>query len=233
MRSLLVTLICSALCLAAESPAPKDTVSCDPIATADWLCSVFTMKEGKVLVASKEADKYLEARLRFAKPVEIQTYGRQIIADQEGLYPLIIGPTEDGYEFKIYTPFYAFLDEVIEDDGLPGYAPHPKNSAINERGFRKIAELLHTHFTACAETKPECYRVLDDINYPSEHYVWRVGSSFIILTAYCGNDSNGIYLNITNNSKRLERISKMHRTTIDVYEGWGDSLPNLTHNHQK
>lgn len=214
--------------MAAGSPEPEITVSCDPVATADWLSSVFTVRDGKVLVVDKEPDKYLEARLRFPKPVEIQSCGRQIIADQEGLYPLIIGPTESGYEFHIYTPFYAFMDEITESDGLPGYAPHPKSEAINEKGFRKIAEKLHSHFTQSVGFRPECFRVRDDIGYPSEHYIWTVGTTFIILTAYDGNDSNGIYLDITTSTKNIDRIRKMPRTTEAVFEGWGDPMPSIS-----
>ncbi len=223
MRPLLAIFACSFLCVAAESPEP-----CDPVATADWLSSVFTVRDGKVLVVGKEPDKYFEARLRFPKPVEIQTYGRQIIADQEGLYPMIIGPTEGGYEFQIYTPFYVFMDEITESDGLPGYAPHPKAEAINEKGFRKIAEKLHSHFTQRVGSRPECFRVMDEIGYPSEHYIWTIGTTFIILAAYDGNDSNGIYLDITSSSKRIDRVRKMRRTTEEVFEGWGDPMPSLS-----
>jgi hypothetical protein len=228
MRPLLAIVTCSMLCIAAEPPEPKPTVSCDPVATADWLISVFIVRDGKVLVASKESDKYLEARLRFPKPVEIQTHGRQIIADQEGLYPLIIGPMDSGYEFHIYTPFYVFMDDITESDGLPGYAPHPKAEAINEKGFRKIAEKLHSHFTKCVGSRPECFRVRDDIGYPSEHYVWTVGTTFIILTAYDGNDSNGIYLNITTSTKAIDRVRKMPRTSEDVFESWGYPMPSIS-----
>jgi hypothetical protein len=61
MRPLLAIIACSMLCIAAEPPEPKAAVSCDPVATADWLSSVFTVRDGRVLVVGKESDKYLEA----------------------------------------------------------------------------------------------------------------------------------------------------------------------------
>ena len=170
--------------------------------------------------------------MRFSKPVEIQTSDRQIIADQEGLYPIIIGPTESGYEFRISTPFYDFMDMITEPDGLPGYAPHPKAEAINEKGFRKIAERLHSHFSESVGARPECFRVEDDIGYPSEHYVWTVGTTFIVLTAYAGNDSHGIRLRITTDIK-IDAMRKMPRTTEEVYEGWGDPMPSLSASQPK
>jgi hypothetical protein len=226
MRYLFVILLSLQWCFAEKSkPAAPD---CDPKATALWIASVVRVRDGKVLLAGKEPDKFLESRLPFAKPTEIQLSGRQIIADQSGLYPLLIGFTEQGdYEFKMFTPFYPFFDEIIAADGLPGYALHPKAEAMTEKGFRVIAEHLHSHFTASIGSKPLCFIVRDDgEGWPSEHYVWSLGAFHIILTAYNGNDSNGIYLTLTSKPDRLAKLQKMTRTTEEVFEGWGKSLPN-------
>lgn len=197
---------------------------CDPKATAEWLTTIFTVSEGKILVAGKEPEKYREARLRFSRPVEIRPYREKVIVDQEGLYPLSMGPMEDGYEFFVSTPFYPYLDEMPAPDGLPGLAPSPKGDAINERGLRTIAEILHAHFTKSAG-EPEGCRVLDKIGYPSEHYMWRVGTQSVTLTAYDGNDSNGLVLRIAK-STDLDAFRKMAPTREEVFEGWGDMMPH-------
>lgn len=226
MRSLLAILICLQWCIAGEPS--KASCDCDPKATAAWITSVIRVHESKVLLAGKEPDKFLEARLPFPKATEIQLYGRSVIADQSGLYPLLIGFTAEGdYQLRIFTPFYPFLDEIIKSDGLPGYAPHGKAEAMNEKGFRVIAEELHAHFTKSIGSKPQCFRVRDDgEGWPSEHYVWTVGAFYVILTAYNGNDSNGLYLTLTSKPDRLDRLSKMTKTTEEAFEGWGKPMPS-------
>ncbi|RYD32301.1 MAG: hypothetical protein EOP86_15995 [Verrucomicrobiaceae bacterium] len=234
MRTLITLLFCTVLCMPgasvdqADSPDSKPAAAGDPAATAEWLSQIFTVKDGKALVAGKEAGKYHEALLRFSKPVEILPQGDLIIADQEGLYPMIIGPASHGYGCRIYTPFYALMDMITESDGLPRYAPHPKATAINGKGLRIIAKRLHAHFTRGAGAKPECRRVLDHIGYASEHYIWTVGKSFIILSAYDGNDNDGIRLDITDNTESIGRIRRMPETTAEVFEEWGDSMPDLS-----
>ncbi len=201
----------------------------DPVKSAKWLCSVFAIKEGKVLVAGKAPEKYFEARLPFAAKTEVRHYrDKWIIADQDECYPMIIGPTDDGYYMSMHTPFYAFLDEIIESDGLPGYAPHPKAAAMSLGGFRVISENLHEHFTKSTGSLPECFRVFDEILYPSEHYVWNAGTTWIILTAYDGNDSDGIYLTITSKSDSLEALRKMAKSPHEPFKDWGEPLPHLT-----
>jgi len=206
---------------------PAASVVAEPKATADWLASVFTVQNNQILVAGKPSDKFFEAQLKFTKPTEIQIFNHRMIADQEGLYPMIIGPVDAGYDVTIYTPFYAFLDEIIESDGLPGYANHPKNEAMTLSGFRKIAECLHAHFTKETGSLPAHYRVVDEISYPSEHYVWKVDKNLIILTAYDGNDSDGIHLRITSKLTELEELRKRKPTTEKIFDDWGDPLPSL------
>lgn len=202
----------------------------DPEATARWLTSIFTIKNGRVLVAGKVSEDYLEARLAFAKNTEIRIRSgtpKSIIADQEGLYPLIIGPQENGYGFIMYHPFYDYLDRITGSDGLPDYAPNPKAESMTNKGFRLIAEKLHAHFTKASGSLPLRYRVRDNIGYSSEHYVWKVGPDYVILTAYDGNNSDILKMKITSVASELENIQKMPRTEQNVYEDWGAPMPSL------
>lgn len=221
-------LICAGL-PAQEAPQQTLTASvlADPKATGEWLASLFTVQNNQILVAGKTPDIFPEARLKFSRPTEIQTYKNKIIADQEGMYPLIIGPDDDGYSVEMYTPFYAFLDDIIGPDGLPAYSNHPKEESMTLAGFRKIAECLHAHLTQATGALPEHHRVIDEITYPSEHYIWTVGKHFVILTAYDGNDSDGISLTITSKLSEVEGLRKMRPTTEKIFTDWGDPLPHL------
>lgn len=222
-------LLACAVLFAEDTPkkSPSASVVADPKATADWLASVFTVQNKQVLVAGKPSDKFFEARLKFTQPTEIQTCNGQIIADPKGLYPMLIGPVDAGYDVTMYSPFYAFLDEIIESDGLPGYADHPKNEAMTLSGFRKIGECLHAHFTRETGSLPEHHRVVDDIGFPSESYVWKVDKHLIVLTAYDGNDTDGIHLRITSELTELEELRKRQPTTEEIFKGWGAPLPSL------
>ena len=226
MRSFLAILVCLQWCNAGERP--KASRDCNPRATAVWIKSVIRVHKGRVLLAGKEPDKFLEARLPFPKATEIRLYGRSVIADQSGLYPLLIGFTDEGdYQLTMFTPFYPFLDKIIETDGLPDYAPHVKSEAMNGKGFRVIAEELHAHFTRSIGSKPYCFQVRDDgEGWPIEHYVWTVGAFYVILTAYDGNDSIGLYLTLTSKTDRLDRFRKMTKTTEEVFKGWGKPMPS-------
>ena len=226
MRPLIAILVCFQWCLAEE---PKSTPhDCDPKATAVWITSLIRVHQGKVLLTGKEPDRLREARLPFLKATEIQLFGRSVIADQSGLYPLLIGFTDAGdYRFEMFTPFHPFLDEIIGSDGLPRYAPYGKAEAMTEEGFRIIAEELHSHFTKSTGSKPQCFQVRDDgEGWPSEHYVWTIGAFYVILTAYDGNDSNGLRLTLTPNPDRLGQLRKMTKTTEEVFEGWGKPMPS-------
>ncbi len=229
MRSLcLLLLIVQPVSLRLEAETAMIPVA-DPAKTAKWLCSVFTISDGKVLVAGKPPDKFFEARLPFAAKTEVRHYrNKWIIADQDGCYPMIIGPTDVGYYMSMYNPFYAFLDRTIESDGLPGYAPNPKEAAMTLKGFRVISEHLHEHFTKSTGSLPECFRVFDEILYPSEHYVWNVGTTWIILTAYDGNDSDGIHLTITSKKDGPGALRKMAKSLEEPFKDWGEPLPHHT-----
>jgi hypothetical protein len=98
---------------------------------------------------------------------------------------------------------------------------------MTRSGFRKIAECLHAHFTQVTGSLPEHHRVYDGILFPSEHYIWSAGKDLIILTAYDGNDSDGILLRITSKLTELEALRKMQPTTEKVFDDWGGPLPNL------
>jgi hypothetical protein len=217
---------CAGAAATAEQSAKPAPVIADPKATAEWLATVFTVKDGQVFVAGRPAEHYLEARLPFKRPTEIRIFGHAIIADQEGMYPLQIGPTDEGYRVKMYTPFYDFLDAITGTDGLPDRAPHPKAQAMKQEGFRAIAESLHAFFTKATGQLPERHRVLDPITFPSEHYIWSVGRQWIILTAYDGNDSDGIYLSITDAPSFVEELRKMPHTDMEVFRGWGSPMPS-------
>lgn len=211
-----------------SSVTPKSTVA-DPKATAEWLASIITIRQNQVLIAGKPLENYAEARLPFSKATEVQIYRElSIIANQEGLYPMIISRDEDGYRFSMFTPLYPFLDRTIESDGLPGYAQHPKSDAMTTKGFRTIAEILHARFTKACGDLPEVHRVLDKILYTSEHYIWTVGKQFIVLKAYDGNDNDGLVISVTSKSDGVELVRKMHRSKQSVFKDWGQPLPGRT-----
>jgi hypothetical protein len=218
---------CSMLAFSADEPKSPATapVVADAKATGEWLARIFTVKDGQVLVMGKPPEKYREARLPFAKATEIKFESNlSIIADQEGMYPVGLGLTDEGYRFYMYQPFRDFLDRIIEEDGLPGYGRHPKAEAMKNEGFRAIAEVLHAHFTKETGQLPERHRVLDGILYPSETYIWSVGKQFIFLVAYNGNDSDGLYCYITFDASRLDELRKRKHTEEEVYRGWGQPM---------
>lgn len=198
----------------------------DPASTGIWLQSLFTEDEGELRICQKPLENYDRARIPLAAKTEIQIRGNDVLINQEGLYPMCLGSRDSSLSIYMGTPFYAFLDYANGTNGMDGYAHNPKASSMNGAGLRVIAEKLHSHFTELAKNKPEWHRVIDDIDYPSEHYIWKIGSVWIILTANDGNDNDGLRLTLTKDNKRIDEIRTMKPTDKKMYAGWGDSLPH-------
>ena len=204
----------------------SNTPITDATATGTWLQTLFTVSDGEIRFCKKPLEQTDKARIPVAAKSEIQIRGRGILINQDGLYPMCLGSADSGISVYMGSPFYAFLDYADGLSGLEGYAKNPKEAAMNNAGFRVIGEALHSHFAKLAGDKPEWHRVIDDIRYPSEHYIWKIGDIWIILSAYNGNDNNSISIDLTKDNKKVERIRAMKPTNIAVYPDWGDPLPH-------
>lgn len=198
----------------------------DAAATGIWLQSLFTINEGQLRVCQKPLEQSNLARIPLAAKSEVQILGNGILINQEGLYPMFLGSAENRFSMYMGTPFYVFLDYADGISGLEGYAKNPKEAAMNHAGFRVIGEALHAHFTKLAQDNPEWHRVIDEILYPSEHYIWKIGDIWIMLSANNGNDNDGIRLTLTKDDKEIEKIRKMKRTDKAVYADWGNPMPH-------
>jgi hypothetical protein len=233
------TLFALAVATSAEPPTPakppaKNTspnapaVVADPRATANWLAALFTVQEGKIHVAGKPPGDFYQARLPFPKSTEIKFYSRGIVANQEGLYPLLLYPDAQGFQVSIYTPFRPVMDFVEQDkeEGLPGWLPHPKAGAMTDAGFRTIGEMLHAHFTKITGHLPERYRTKDTIGFPSESYIWEVGKKSVVLRAYHANDNHGLILQITDSLPLAKDFQTGEPTAEKIFDQWVDPLPS-------
>ncbi|WP_367874611.1 hypothetical protein [Luteolibacter sp. Populi] len=219
--ALLLVFTCKLL---AVDPAPPP----DPEATAAWIASNFTIRDGEVQVAGKTPNDCFRAKLALKADAEIWRISNTgLLVDQKGLFPLACDAFEDAYRFSLCTPFYDYLDRMTTADDLPGYADNPKNQAITGKALRRIAAALHTHFTKACGTLPRHYRTQDDLTYPSECYIWQVGKCHLKLYAYRGNDSHGIGMTVSTDAAALEAIGKRQPTKQEIFEDWGEPLPHL------
>lgn len=215
---------------AAEKPAPRQAYQGSEVdqATAEWLCQLLGKDaKGQLTIAGKVYENVRKSRLPFRGKTEIQVSRLNgVIVNQEGIHPVEIGLNDRQFRVSLYTPMYDFLDDELGPDGLPGYTPHPKDEAMSTAGFRVIAEQVHKHLVELTGELPEHRRTLDDISYPSEYYRWKVGDVYVFLSAYDGNDTDGIGLTVSHEDGESDERKKRQDTDMEIFADWGPPMPH-------
>jgi hypothetical protein len=215
----------------AKNGKKRELPACDPVATAKWVTSLYTLQEGKLAFDAGNANR-LHGQISLAAKAKVSPGDDgAIIIDQEGFLPVSYGKSA-GYETFFFTTPLTHVSPLSLDD----FVPYDKDIVVQEDPsmFRKLAEALHYHFTGLATEKPDHHRVEDVLGYPTDYYVWEVGGSTVFLKAYQGNDTYGLMLRVcakatepgrTEIARQRSRISGAKRTTRkEVFRGWGEPL---------
>jgi len=204
--------------------------ACDPVPTARWLTSLYTLQKGKLAFDAENTNR-LNGQISLAAKAKVSLGDDgYIIIDQEGFMPVSYKQSA-GYEtFYITTPL-TIGSRILDD-----YVPYDKDIVVEEDPsmFRKLGEALHDHFTGLATKKPIHHRVEDIFSYPSDHYIWEVGASTVFLKAYQGNDSHGLMLRVCSKATELGRAEIARQRYViseakssakkEVFPGWGEPL---------
>jgi len=233
-RSLVVTF---AIALAwpcqihAEESKKRELPVCDPIATAKWVTSLYTMQKGKLTFCAEDTDR-LTGQIPIAAKAKVSLGDDgHIIIDQEGFMPFSYGKSA-GYETFFFTTPLTHVSPLSLDD----FVPYDKDIVVQEDPsiFRKLGEALYFHFTGLATKMPDHHRVEDILGYPSDHYIWEVGGSTVFLKAYQGNDSHGLILRVCSKETdpgRAEIVRQRSRIAgakssakKEVFRGWHEPL---------
>jgi hypothetical protein len=215
----------------AENGKKRELPACDPVTTAKWVTSLYTLQKGKLAFDAGNANG-LNGQISLAAKAKISPGDDgYIIIDQEGFMPVIYGKSA-GYETFFFTTPLTHVSPL----SLDGFVPYDKDFVVqkNPSMFRKLGEALHYHFTGLATKKPDHHRVEDVLGYPADYYVWEVGGSTVFLKAYQGNDTYGLMLRVCSKETELGRTEiARHRSRIsgskrsakkEVFRGWGEPL---------
>ena len=237
-RSLIV-IFAIALALPCQTHAEKgkepELPACDPVTTAKWVSSLYTLQNGKLAFDAGNANR-LHGQISLAAKAKISPGDDgYIIIDQEGFLPVSYGKSA-GYETFFFTTPLTHVSPL----SLDSFVPYDKDFVVqkNPSMFRKLGEALHYHFTGLATKKPDHHRVEDVLGYPADYYVWEVGGSTVFLKAYQGNDTYGLMLRVCSKETELGRTEiARHRSRIsgskrsakkEVFRGWGEPLLVIT-----
>jgi len=230
----LITIFAIALALPYQSHAedgkkPK-LPACDPVATAKWVTSLYTLQKGKLAFDSGNTNP-LRGQISLAVKAKVSPGDDgAIIIDQEGFMPVSYKESA-GYETFFFRTPLTYVNASPDD-----FVPYDKDIVAHENPsmFRKLGEALHFYFTGLATEKPDHHRVEDIFGYPSDYYIWDVGGSTVFLKACAGNDSHGLMLRVCSKATKLGRAEIVRqRSRIsgakssakkDVFEGWGEPL---------
>jgi hypothetical protein len=215
----------------AENGKKRELPACDPVATAKWVTSLYTLQKGKLAFDAGNTNR-LHGQISLTANAKVSPGDDgAIIIDQEGFLPVSYGKSA-GYETFFFTTPLTHVSPLSLDD----FVPYDKDIVVQEDPsmFRKLGEALHYHFTGLATKKPDHHRVEDVLGYPADYYVWEVGGSTAFLKAYQGNDTYGLMLRVcakatepgrTEIARQRSRISGAKRTTRkEVFRGWGEPL---------
>ena len=188
----------------AEEGKKRELPACDPVATAKWLTSLYTLQKGKLAFDAGNANR-LHRQISLAAKAKVSPGDDgHIIIDQEGFMPVSYSKSE-GYETFFFKTPLTHLSPLSLDD----FILYDKDILVQEDPsiFRKLGEALHYHFTGLATRKPDHHRVEDVLGYPADYYVWVVGGSStdVFLKAYQGNDSHGLMLRVCSKATELGR----------------------------
>jgi len=217
----------------AENGKKRELPACDPVATAKWVTSLYTLQKGKLAFDAGNANR-LHGQISLTANAKVSPGdGGHIIIDQEGFLPVSYGKSA-GYETFFFTTPLTHGSPL----SLDGFVPYDKDIVVQEDPsmFRKLGEALHSHFTGLATKKPDHHRVEDVLGYPSDHYIWEVGGSTVFLKAYQGNDTHGLMLRVCSKETELgraeiarqrSRISGAKRSTQKaIFRGWNEPMEN-------
>ena len=215
----------------AKNGKKRELPACDPVATAKWVTSLYTLQEGKLAFDAGNANR-LHGQISLAAKAKVSPDdGGHIIIDQEGFLPVSYGKSA-GYETFFFTTPLTHVSPLSLDD----FVPYDKDIVVQEDPsmFRKLAEALHYHFTGLATEKPDHHRVEDVLGYPADYYVWELGGATVFLKAYQGNDTYGLMLRVFSKETELgraeiarqrSRISRAKSSAKkEVFRGWGEPL---------
>jgi len=205
--------------------------ACDPVATAKWVTSLYTLQKGKLAFDAGNANG-LNGQISLTANAKISPgEDGHIIIDQEGFLPVSYGKSA-GYETFFFTTPLTHVSPLTLDD----FVPYDKDIVVQEDSsmFRKLGEALHYYFTGLATKKPDHHRVEDVLGYPADYYVWELGGSTVFLKAYQGNDTRGLMLRVCSKETELGRAEiARQRSRIsgakssakkEVFRGWGEPL---------
>ena len=219
----------------AENGKESELPACDPLATAKWITSLYTLQKGKLAFDAGNTNR-LHGQISLAAKAKVSPGDDgHIVIDQEGFMPVSYGKSA-GYETFFFTTPLTHLSPLSLDD----FVPYDKDIVVQEDSsmFRKLGEALHSHFTGLATKKPDHHRIEDVLGYPADYYVWEVGGSTVFLKAYQGNDTHGLMLRVcsqetdpgrTEIARQQSRISGAKSSAKkEVFEGWGEPLLQIT-----
>ncbi len=215
----------------AENGKKRELPACDPVATAKWVTSLYTLQKGKLAFDAGNTNR-MHGQISLTANAKVSPGDDgAIIIDQEGFLPVSYGKSA-GYETFFFTTPLTHVSPLSLDD----FVPYDKDIVVQEDPsmFRKLGEALHYHFTGLATKKPDHHRVEDVLGYPADYYVWEVGGSTVFLKAYRGNDTYGLMLRVCSKETELGRAEIVRqRSRIsgakssakkEVFEGWGEPL---------
>ncbi len=216
----------------AENGKKRELPACDPVATAKWVTSLYTLQKGKLAFDAGNTNR-LHGQISLTANAKVSPGdGGHIIIDQEGFMPVSYEESA-GYETFFFTTPLTYVNASPDD-----FVPYDKDIVVQEDPsmFRKLGEALHSHFTGLATKKPDHHRVEDVLGYPADYYVWEVGGSTVFLKAYQGNDTHGLMLRVCSKETELgraeiarqrSRISGAKRTTQKaIFRGWNEPMEN-------
>ena len=215
----------------AQNGKKRELPACDPVATAKWVTSLYTLQKGKLAFDAGNTNR-MHGQISLTANAKVSPGDDgAIIIDQEGFLPVSYGKSA-GYETFFFTTPLTHVSPLSLDD----FVPYDKDIVVQEDPsmFRKLAEALHYHFTGLATEKPDHHRVEDVLGYPADYYVWEVGGSTVFLKAYQGNDTYGLMLRVCAKESEVGRTEiARHRRRIsgakssakkEVFRGWGEPL---------
>lgn len=215
----------------AEEGKKRELPACDPVATAKWITSLYTLQKGKLTFDAGNTNR-LNGQISLAAKTKISPGDDEhIIIDQEGFLPVSYRKSA-GYE----TFFFTTPLTQVSPLSLDSFVPYDKDFVVqkNPSMFRKLGEALHYHFTGLATKKRDHHRVEDVLGYPADYYVWELGGSTVFLKAYQGNDSHGLMLRVCSKAtevgraeiaRQRSRISRAKSSAKkEVFEGWDEPL---------
>ena len=215
----------------AENGKKRELPACDPVTTAKWVTSLYTLQKGKLAFDAGNANR-LHGQISLTAKAKVSPGDDEhIIIDQEGFLPVSYGKSA-GYETFFFTTPLTHVSPL----SLDSFVPYDKDFVVqkNPSMFRKLGEALHYHFTGLATKKPDHHRVEDVLGYPADYYVWELGGSTVFLKAYQGNDSHGLMLRVCSKetepgraeiARQRSRISGAKSSVKkEVFRGWGEPL---------